>query len=271
VLLITGFHPYDRAGFFNLFDSFGKEISWTHVDHPAAEAFFDPALAEPFDVFVFYDAFAGSERKMGPDGRVQNIPREPSLKLQKNTKALLRKGKPLVFLHHSIASWVHTWPQWVEVMGAAADWGSPLKNIRGKSYPNSGAASGTKEHISVVDRTHPITQGLGEGFDIVDEMYLNPMFEDSVHPLLRTNIPARIESFPARMQRDPNWKHPPDSNMAGWVKTAEKSPVVYLRNGHDRLAWENPAYQKLVMNAIRWAASKEAMAWAAANPKKIFA
>ena len=55
------------------------------------------------------------------------------------------------------------------------------------------------------------------------------------------------------------------------MKTAEKSPVVYIQHGHDKLAWENPAFRRLVMNGIRWAASKEAMAWAAANPKKIFA
>jgi hypothetical protein len=35
----------------------------------------------------------------------------------------------------------------------------------------------------VVDKTHPIVQGLGDGFDIVDEAYSCQMFEESVHPL----------------------------------------------------------------------------------------
>ena len=34
-----------------------------------------------------------------------------------------------------------------------------------------------------MDKTHPIVQGLGDGFDIVDEAYSCPMFEESVHPV----------------------------------------------------------------------------------------
>ena len=59
----------------------------------------------------------------------------------------------------------------------------------------------------------------------------------------------------------------PGSNLAGWVKVAGRTPIAYLQNGHDRTAWENPAYQTLVLNAIKWAASKEAKTWAAANAK----
>lgn len=271
VILITAFHPYERGPFFDLFDSFGKEITWTHVEHPAAEVFFDPALAEPWDVFVLFDAFAGRERRTRPDGTVETVYTEPSLKLQQGTKALLQKGKGFVFFHHAIASWVQTWPQYVEIMGAAADWGAPLKNIRGKDYPISGYYPGQQQHITVVDKTHPIVQGLGDSFDIVDETYLCPMFEDSVHPLLRTNAVPKAENFPLQLKRDPKWSHPPGSNMTAWVKAAEKSPVAYIQHGHDHLAWENPAFRTLMMNAIRWAASKEAKDWAAAHPQKIFA
>jgi type 1 glutamine amidotransferase len=44
---------------------------------------------------------------------------------------------------------------------------------------------------------------------------------------------------------------------------------VYVQHGHDRLAWENPAFRTLMMNAIRWTASKEARDWAVKNPTKI--
>ena len=60
------------------------------------------------------------------------------------------------------------------------------------------------------------------------------------------------------------------SNLAAWVKTAESSPIVYIQMGHDRVAWENPAFRTLLDNAVRWAASKDAMAWAKKNPTKIF-
>jgi type 1 glutamine amidotransferase len=40
--------------------------------------------------------------------------------------------------------------------------------------------------------------------------------------------------------------------------------------GHGPATWINPVYRKLVLNAIKWAASPEALAWAKANPTKIF-
>jgi len=33
--------------------------------------------------------------------------------------------------------------------------------------------------------------------------------------------------------------------------------VVYLQSGHDHFAYENPNYQKLVRQAIWWAAHRE--------------
>jgi type 1 glutamine amidotransferase len=51
------------------------------------------------------------------------------------------------------------------------------------------------------------------------------------------------------------------------VKVAGRTPVAYLQNGHGAAAWENASFQTLLLNAIRWAASKEARAWAVANAK----
>jgi len=184
VLLITKFHPFNREPFFQMFDSFGSDITWTHVEQPAAQVFFDPDKAKGYDTFVLYDAFAGRVRRKKDDGTFENVETEPSPELRRGFKAMLQQGKGMVFFHHALASWVHTWPEYVEVMGGAADWGSPLKGIRGKDYPYSGFRGSTQEHITVVDKNHPITQGLGDGFDIIDETYLCPMFEDSVHPLL---------------------------------------------------------------------------------------
>jgi type 1 glutamine amidotransferase len=276
VLLITKGHPFDREPFFLLFDQppVGADARWTHVEQPAAEAFFDPALAKDYDVFVFYDLDGSQPDRRHPavdkagkpatnkDGSPAFSWDPPSAELQKNMKALLQQGKPMVFLHHSIASWVHSWPEYVEVVGGACDWGQPIK-IRGVEHPKSGFFGKTHQHITVVDKTHPITQGLGDGFDIVDEAYSCPMFEQSVHPLLRTDFVPKDHD----LHLNPQTKF---SNLAGWVKTAENSPVVYIQMGHDREAWENPSYRTLVDNAIKWAASPDAMTWAKQNPTKIF-
>ena len=121
----------------------------------------------------------------------------------------------------------------------------------------------------MVNREHPVTQGLSaDGFDIVDEVYLCPMFEDSVHTLLRTDFKPIDSNFPNQTAR--GWHHTPGSNMTGWVKTAERSPIVYIQHGHGEEAWTNPAFKTLMLNGIKWASSKEALDWAAKNPKKIF-
>ena len=276
VLLITKGHPYDREPFYQLFDQppIGMSARWTHVEQPAAEVFFDPYNAKDYDVFVFYDldGSQGTRRKpaVGKDGKpILNKDGSPAYAwdppapdLQRNIRALLTQGKPMVFLHHSIASWAHSWPEFTEIVGGACDWGQPLK-VRGMEHPKSGYFQNTKQHITVVDKAHPITQGLGDGFDLVDEAYSCPMFEQSVHPLLRTDFAPKEHD----LNLNPKFKF---SNLAAWVKTAENSPIVYIQMGHDRVAWDNPAYRTLVDNAIRWAASPDAMAWAKKNPTKIF-
>ena len=72
------------------------------------------------------------------------------------------------------------------------------------------------------------------------------------------------------MRREPTWNHPPGSNMTAWYKAAENSPIVYIQHGHDDVAWSNANFRRLMENAIRWTASKEGLAWAKANPAKIF-
>ncbi len=266
VMLVTRGHAFDRENFFAMFDTFGKEITWIHVEYPAAEVFFDPAQAAPYDVFVFYDMY-GKGPKPGSTNPNDTINLEPSPALKKGMKALMQKGKGMVFLHHAIGSWV-LWPEFHEIRGGAAEFGGiPLK-ARGKEYPYSGYRGGVQQHITVVDKQHPIAQGLGDGFDIVDEVFIHPVFEDSVHAVLRTDFKRIDSNFP--MQYGRGWRHPEGTSMAGWVKTAERSPIVYLQFGHDAKAWENPALRTLISNSIRWAASKEALTWAAANKTAIF-
>jgi type 1 glutamine amidotransferase len=191
---------------------------------------------------------------------------------------LLTNGdKGFVLFHHSLASWVHSWPAgvngsnaYVEMMGAAADWGMDLKNLRGKDYPRSGYRQGTEQRMTVVDKSHPITQGIND-FDIVDEPYLCPVYEDSIHPLLRSSFQPTADKFAhAPNGANVGAGHPPGSNVAAWVKTAENTPICYIQPGHDNNAWSNPSYRRLMLNAIKWAASPESKSWAKANAKRIF-
>ncbi len=54
VLLVTKGHPFLRDPFFAIFDAF-PDIACSNVEQPAAQAFFTPQRAEPYDAFVMYD------------------------------------------------------------------------------------------------------------------------------------------------------------------------------------------------------------------------
>lgn len=245
VLLVSGGHGFERDQFFDMFDAFGADITYTHVEQPAAYALFDPTRAAKYDVIVMYEWAVG--------------PASPELK--KNFQALLQQGKGMVFLHHALASFGRNWPEYAEVMGSTCD--NQPSVARGVKQPIGGFFNDTAQRITVVDKEHPVTKGLGDGYDIVDEVYVCPFYEDAVHPLLRTNFELKDHD---------KYLNPktPYTNMVGWVKTAENSPIVALQGGHSPVAWANPAYRTTVLNAIQWAVSPEALAWAKANRTQIF-
>ena len=64
MLLITKAHPYEREPYYQMFDSMGSDITWMHVDHPAAEAFMTPKYANRYDVAFFFD-MNGAQAELG--------------------------------------------------------------------------------------------------------------------------------------------------------------------------------------------------------------
>jgi uncharacterized protein len=64
------------------------------------------------------------------------------------------------------------------------------------------------------------------------------------------------------MYSNEGWSHADGSNLVGWIKRARTSPLVYLQPGDGPPTYENAHYRRLIENAIRWAASPEALAWA---------
>jgi type 1 glutamine amidotransferase len=262
VLVITRGHEFEREPFFTMLDKIGADIFWTHVEHPAADVFLDPKMAEPYDVLLFYDLAGWGKRVTDADGKSHREYPSPSPELKKNFEALVKQGKGLVFLHHSSSGWAHHWPEYSEVIGGACDWYAPT-TIRGVDHPNHGYFGNTAQHITVVDKTTPLSKGLGDGFDMTDEAYACAWFEDSVHPWLRTDFKPEDPT----KYLNAKW---PYSNLAGWYKASENSPVVYIQLGHNHTAWENDIYPVLLGNALKWASSKEALDWAKKNHTKIF-
>ena len=251
ILLITKGHPFEREPFFEVFDSL-PGVGWTHVEHPAAEALFSPAAAEPFDAFVLYDMPGIRFGADGPDFQA------PSEELKAGLGALLEAGQGFVFLHHALAGWP-AWPEYGELIGGRFLY-LPA-DVRGEARLDSGYRHAVTHQVRRL-ADHPVTAGIPERFEITDELYLCEIFEDDVTPLLASDYRFTAENFYSaahvvlrgRMHDNSNWPHPPGSNLIGWTREVGASRIVYLQCGDDPIAYGNPQFRRLLENAISWVA-----------------
>ena len=153
-----------------------------------------------------------------------------------------------------------TWPEWAEIVGGQFLY-QPMAS-RGKELPDSGYRLDVRHTVTPV-LDHPITAGI-EPFDLVDELYLAPVFEDSITPLFRSdyefvdsNFYSASRALEGKLNDREGWTHPPGSNVVGWLKTYEKSPIVYLQFGDGPTAYGDEMFRRVLGNAIRWAANLE--------------
>jgi type 1 glutamine amidotransferase len=99
-----------------------------------------------------------------------------------------------------------------------------------------------KLNVVITDPKHPITAGV-EAFSIVDEEYKHRLADVDRHVL------ARFRERPAGSD--------PKANMdILWTREIGKGRVFYSALGHGKEAWENPAWQKLIVQGILWAAGR---------------
>ena len=251
-LLVTKGHPFEREPFFQAIDAVQQPdentfVNWTHVEHPAAEAVLTPKGAKPYDVIVFYDMPGVVFTRSDPPFAVY----DPSEEFKDGFRALLDEGKPMVFLHHAIASWP-TWPEYAEWIGGRFHF--LPGELRGVTYPGSGYRFRVDQTITVEAPDHPIVQGIGESFPYRDEAYLLPVLEDDVTPILRSDFTFTADKF--HYGGVGFQEHPEGSNLVGWTKKARNSSIAYLQFGHERIGYENAYFRKLLANAVKWAAAE---------------
>lgn len=264
VLLVTRGHPFDRDSFFDVFES-NPDIQYSNVEHPAAQYMFNPEMAKKFDCYVQYD-MPGIEFGSGAPKYF-----EPPEFYKEGVRAMGDAGCPLVILHHCAAAWP-AWPEWSEIVGGQFLY-TPMQS-RGVDCLDSGYNIDVKHVVSPV-LEHPITQGI-EPFEIVDEVYLSQVFEDSVIPLFTSNWEFNRNNFYSaanavvrgQLNCNKGWHHPSGSNVVGWIKTYKNAPVVYLQFGDGPEAYQNPNFRRILAQAIQWAASDEARSWAHETYKK---
>jgi hypothetical protein len=264
VLVVTGGHPFEMEPFLDVFREM-EGISWEHVQPPEARELFRGDKAGLWDAIVCYDMQGIEFRKPDPP-RFESPPADYA----SGIVAMLEAGQGIVFLHHAMSAWP-AWPLWPKIVGGR--WHYMPGELDGSQFPASGYTREVEHRISAVDPGHPICAGLEEGFSIVDEVYLNPVLTEIVHPILRTDYPMDSGAFfsgelaiTGHMYSSEGWSHPAGTGLVGWVKAAGQSPIAYLQSGHGPAAYGNASFRVLLSNAIGWVASADAREWAKANP-----
>lgn len=192
-------------------------ITFTHVAHPQPPVWLDADHARQWDVLVLYDFW-------------QDID-DPT---KSNFLARLQEGKGLVVLHHAIADY-QNWPEYERVIGARYYLADTMRD--GVKKLRSLWQHDVDFHLHVAAPDHPVTRGVKD-FDIHDETYKLYDVHPDVTVLLHTDEPKN------------------EPNLA-WAKTYGPARVVYLQLGHDRQAYVNPNYRRLLANAIQWTAHRE--------------
>jgi uncharacterized protein len=161
-----------------------------------------------------------------------DMPKEVTPAQQAGFMEMFRRGTGLVVLHHAIVS-AQGWAAYERIVGGR------YPEAAGKSgvvTPEVGYEHGVDVPVTVVARSHPVTAGVPD-FTIHDEIYWGFRVGADVTPLLTTT-------------------HPKSGKPLAWTRTEGRSRIVYLQLGHDRAAYENTNFRRLVAQSIRWASRK---------------
>jgi hypothetical protein len=115
--------------------------------------------------------------------------------------------------------------------------------------------------VDVVDVDHPVCAGLPPSFEITDEVYLYPVDEENVIPLMRSRHRFTDDGFysadlAVRGTRFSNegWSHPPGSDLVAWARQEGPSRIAYIQFGDGPETYADPHYRRVVHNAIGWVA-----------------
>ena len=254
LLVLSGGHPYEEAPFAELLEGLaGWQV--THLVHPEAETAVARGAAGHADAILFYDmpgyTFA--------DGKVETRP--PSEAYKAAIRAHFAAGKGAVAWHHALAGWAE-WPEWADMLGGRFLY--QPGEVQGTAMPDSGYRHDVAYEAEVAAE-HPVTSGLPATFELCDELYLAPVFESRVEPLLRArhafvrgNFYSAALAVSGRMFSNEGWDHPRGSDLIAWHRQVGPGRLVYLQPGDGPATYANPHFRQLLGNALEFAAGAPA-------------
>ena len=134
----------------------------------------------------------------------------------------VRTGGGLIGLH-SAPMCFDDWPQWADILGGRWIWGRSSNTT-----PQS-----TRLWITELD--HPVVEGLGDGFEVVDQVFGDLELRDE----------ALVLGWAKRSS-----DHEPEPML--WVNTHGRGRIVCDGFGHDAASLEVPAHRRLLVQSVEW-------------------
>jgi type 1 glutamine amidotransferase len=250
LLAITGGHRFDVDAFEAMLDDVCGRLGWewTHEQHPDARRWLHPRHAGVWDAILLHD-IPGLTLARGAEPFVH----DPSEELRRGVDDLLALGQGIVATHHALAGWP-AWDRWAEVLGGRFLYASGT--LHGTPVPASGYRM-DRYRVEIADPAHPVCDGL-EPFDVDDELYLCPVFEEDVAPLLTT--PADVTTGMIDTYREVRFGErvpaveQPASPLLAWAVEHGPSRIVYALPGHAATTMQHRQYRRLLANACAWVA-----------------
>ena len=129
----------------------------------------------------------------------------------------------IVVLHHALLAYPK-WEHWSQLVG-----------IADRTF---GYHLGNNLKVRIADRGHPITRGLDD-FELVDETY------------------TMADPSPGENTILLSVEHPQSMKHLAWTRTFGRARVFCYQSGHDRTAFDNPQFRRILSRGIRWVAPGE--------------
>ena len=154
-------------------------------------------------------------------------------KQKKNFLKLLDRGVGVVAMHHVAAAYP-PWEQFGKIIGLKYFLQPTV--VDGRSLAST-YKEGVNYTIHVEDAAHPVTMGIKD-FTVHDEVYGQCRFEPDNHYLLTC-------------------RHPASDGKLVWTRQYGKARICTILPGHGTTIFAEPAYRRLLHNAIFWVAAKK--------------
>ncbi len=197
--------------------------------------------------------------------------------------------------NESIRDWLEAGGRWLGLHGTSGgraarvgEKGRARKMVKGSHHATLGSfflnhPPVRKFRVDVSDASHPLTNGLPESFEVMDELYLIEIQEpESCQVLLTTELEKDPSPPGFGFVYDEDTSLLPDgkTRVIGYTRDHGKGAVAYVALGHChgptsnsqpfvdasvdpegttpllfRGSWETEAFERLLRNGIRWGGS----------------